>query len=64
MLTDSKFLRRRIEEIVSACTFCGKCFEICPTVPYTSAKGANSEEVTKDVVNILKDILVKIPKSG
>ena len=55
MLTDSKFLRRRIEEIVSACTFCGKCFEICPTVPYTSAKGANSEEVTKDVVNILKD---------
>lgn len=55
MLMDSQFLSRRIKDITSACTHCGKCFEVCPIVPYTSAKGANSEIITKDVISILKD---------
>tara|TARA_Y100000588_G_C14254902_1_gene924986 strand:- start:776 stop:2095 length:1320 start_codon:yes stop_codon:yes gene_type:complete len=55
MLINSEFLSKRIKKITDSCTHCGKCFEVCPIVPYTSIKGMNSELITKDVIGILKD---------
>ncbi|MFQ5895979.1 MAG: (Fe-S)-binding protein [Nitrospinota bacterium] len=42
--------------ILEACTFCGKCFEVCPMVPYTEVKGANPERVVRGVIDILRDV--------
>ncbi|MEE9276384.1 MAG: (Fe-S)-binding protein [bacterium] len=43
----------RIARITEACTFCGKCFEVCPMAPYTDLKGADPEAVTRSVIDIL-----------
>lgn len=45
----------RIARITGACTLCGKCFEACPMVPYSSAKGAEPEAVVRSVIGILND---------
>ncbi len=47
------YMEAQIAHITEACTYCGKCYEVCPMVPYSGAKGADPERVTKSVVDIL-----------
>ena len=49
------FMEERIAHITEACTHCGKCYEVCPMVRYSEAKGAEPERVTKSVINIIND---------
>ena len=49
------FMEERISHITEACTHCGKCYEVCPMVEYSQAKGAEPERVTKSVVDIIND---------
>lgn len=46
-------MEERISAITEACTTCGKCFEACSMLPYTSLGGADPEAVTKSVVDII-----------
>ena len=50
-----KFMEERITHITEACTHCGKCYEVCPMVPYSDVEGAEPERVTKSVIDILND---------
>ena len=47
------FMEERITHITEACTHCGKCYEVCPMVSYSGAKGAEPERVTKSVIDII-----------
>lgn len=49
------FMEERISHITEACTHCAKCYEVCPIVEYSQAKGAEPERVTKSVVDIIND---------
>ena len=49
------FMEERIAHITEACTHCGKCYEVCPMVKYSEAKGAEPERVTKSVVDIINN---------
>src|SRR5215470_1511582 len=46
-------LNGRVEEIVNACTRCGKCVEICP-VKDPAGVTAPAEEVVSGVIDILR----------
>lgn len=47
------FLLQEERRILDACTRCGKCVEVCPVVPYTSAKGEPVKEVASGVLEFL-----------
>lgn len=49
------FMEERITHITEACTHCGKCYEVCPMVKYSEAKGAEPERVTKSVIDIINN---------
>ncbi|MDA0999774.1 MAG: (Fe-S)-binding protein [bacterium] len=51
----ASWMQARIDRITAACTYCGKCYEVCPMVPYGEARGAGPEQVTRAVVDILND---------
>lgn len=53
-LTDvEQYVHGEIDEILSACTRCGKCVEVCPVVPFGSAALAEPREVVADVLQLL-----------
>jgi Fe-S oxidoreductase len=47
-------LTGRVEEIVAACTRCGKCVEVCP-VKAPAGVTASAQEVVSGVIDILRD---------
>jgi heterodisulfide reductase subunit D len=47
-------LKGRIEEIIDACTRCGKCVEVCP-VRAPAGVTASAHEVVSGVIDILRD---------
>lgn len=49
-----KALDARIEEIASACTQCGKCFEACPMTEAVGIKHAEPTKVLSGIVDILR----------
>lgn len=51
----ASLMQVRIDQITEACTYCGKCYEVCPMVPYGDAQGADPEQVTRAVVDIIND---------
>ena len=53
--TYQSFMEQRISQITEACSHCGKCYEVCPMVSYSEAKGADPEQVTKSVIDIIND---------
>ncbi len=48
------FLRGQIDGILSACTGCGKCVEVCPVVPHSGAAGTEPKEVVQGVLQLLE----------
>ena len=44
-----------IARMAAACTYCGECFKACPMVPYSEIAGADPEQVTRDVIDLIQD---------
>lgn len=50
------FQQSEAERILSACTQCGKCFEVCPMTGYAKdAAGQAGAEVVKGVLAVLRE---------
>jgi Fe-S oxidoreductase len=49
-------LDERINEVVTACTQCGKCFEICPMIETIGLKDANSQAILHGTIDFLKGL--------
>jgi Fe-S oxidoreductase len=50
------FLQAETERILSACTQCGKCFEVCPMTRYAkAATGADGKTVVAGVLAVLRE---------
>ncbi|MFY0609912.1 MAG: (Fe-S)-binding protein [Hyphomicrobiaceae bacterium] len=49
-----KVFKARIDETASACTGCGKCFEVCPITKPAGLEHANPKETTVAVRDILR----------
>ncbi|MDA0998611.1 MAG: (Fe-S)-binding protein [Proteobacteria bacterium] len=46
----------RVEDIVDACTRCGKCALVCPTPALAGIGAVSNEALTGGVIDILKDM--------
>lgn len=52
-----EFQQSEVERILSACTACGKCYEVCPMAQYSktpAAPGATGEAVVPGVLAVLR----------
>jgi len=50
------FQQMEVERILSACTQCGKCFEVCPMARYAeAATGADGKTVVAGVLAVLRE---------
>jgi Fe-S oxidoreductase len=49
------YLRQESDELLSACTRCGRCVEVCPVVPHGRARDAAAADVVGDVTRLLAD---------
>src|SRR6201991_1698722 len=47
-------LGERVEEMLDACTRCGKCVEVCPSVKPAGITEAKSEEIISGVLDIVR----------
>ena len=47
-------LASRVEDILDACTRCGKCFEVCPITEPAGVAGADPQAVVSGVLDILR----------
>jgi Fe-S oxidoreductase len=47
-------LNARVDDMLDACTKCGKCFEVCPIAGPAGLEGADSEAVVSGVLDILR----------
>ena len=47
-------LTSRVDDMIDACTKCGKCFEVCPIAEPAGLGGANAEAVVSGVLDILR----------
>src|SRR5688572_12561259 len=49
-----EFQAREAERILSACTRCGKCYEVCPMAPYSKAPSADPKSPVAGVLAVLR----------
>ncbi len=50
-----QFIRSETENILGACTKCGKCVEACPMTPYSGAlTGAEPRTVVEGILSVLR----------
>jgi Fe-S oxidoreductase len=49
-----EFQQSEVERILSACTRCGKCYEVCPMTRYSKAPAAHGEAVVPGVLAVLR----------
>jgi Fe-S oxidoreductase len=47
-------LGQRVEDMLDACTRCGKCVEVCPSVKPAGIAGASSEDIISGVLDIVR----------
>jgi ferredoxin len=48
------FQGREVERILSACTSCGKCYEVCPMARYSAAPENDASAVVPGVLGVLR----------
>jgi ferredoxin len=49
------FLEKERQRILSSCTACGKCYEVCPMTEYMEKKGeTTAREITSGVLGLLR----------
>ena len=44
----------RVDEMLDACTRCGKCVEVCPSVTPAGIADANSRDVISGILDIVR----------
>ena len=49
-----QFQAAELERVLSACTQCGKCFEVCPMARYSKAPAADGKTVVPGVLAVLR----------
>ena len=49
-----EFQQKEAERILSACTKCGKCFEVCPMTKYSKAPATDGKAVVPGVLAVLR----------
>jgi len=49
-----QFQTSEVDRILSACTRCGKCYEVCPMVQYSKAPAADGKAVVSGVLGVLR----------
>ncbi|HEX2565752.1 MAG TPA: (Fe-S)-binding protein [Burkholderiales bacterium] len=49
-----EFEQQEAERILSACTQCGKCFEVCPMTKYSKAPATDGKQVVPGVLAVLR----------
>jgi len=49
-----EFQAAEVERILSSCTRCGKCYEVCPMVQYSRAPAADGKAVVPGVLAVLR----------
>ncbi|HTE97509.1 MAG TPA: (Fe-S)-binding protein, partial [Bradyrhizobium sp.] len=47
-------LGQRVEDMLDACTKCGKCVEVCPSVKPAGIADASSEDIISGVLDIVR----------
>ena len=47
-------LGERVEDMLNACTRCGKCVEVCPSVKPAGIAAAKSEDIISGVLDIVR----------
>lgn len=47
-------LDAKVDDIIDACTMCGKCAAVCPTADIVDIRHASNEMITTGVIDILK----------
>jgi L-lactate utilization protein LutB len=48
-----QFQTSEVDRILSACTRCGKCYEVCPMAQYSKAPAADGKAVVSGVLGVL-----------
>jgi heterodisulfide reductase subunit D len=48
------YLEAEADDLTTKCTRCGRCVEVCPVVPHTTAREADAKAVVGSVVEFLK----------
>lgn len=48
------YINHEIDQILSQCTTCGVCAEVCPILPYTAAKDETPKNVVAGVLDVLR----------
>ena len=48
------FQEKETERILSACTQCGKCYEVCPMAKYSGAPAKSGKDVVPGVLAVLR----------
>jgi len=49
-----QFQAKEVERILSACTRCGKCYEVCPMAQYSKAPASSGSDVVPGVLAVLR----------
>jgi ferredoxin len=49
-----EFQAAEVERILSACTRCGKCYEVCPMAQYSRAPASDGKAVVPGVLAVLR----------
>ena len=49
-----EFQAAEVERILSSCTRCGKCYEVCPMAQYSRAPAADGKAVVPGVLAVLR----------
>jgi len=49
-----EFQKSEVERILSACTRCGQCFEVCPMAKYSAAPASDGKSVVPGVLAVLR----------
>ena len=49
-----EFQAREVQRILSACTQCGKCYEVCPMAQYSKAPSRDSQTTVAGVLEVLR----------
>ena len=49
-------LGERVEAMLDACTRCGKCVEVCPSVEPAGISDAKSEEIISGILELMDEL--------
>ena len=57
-------LEARVEEMLDACTRCGKCVEACPSVKPAGIADATPEDIITGIIDIVRNGMAPTPRAN